>query len=147
MILIILTSLLFIILLGATSYVIFALNKKVDALKHELRESVFVLIINQLRLEKGTKMSRDKILEIGFKIARYIKMKYNINAKDYAELVKELEKSKIEEDLKSTLVEFFNIIAEVQFSENDLDAVKKLMIKNDLVKILRRMEQPLDMLK
>ncbi|MEM5813155.1 MAG: hypothetical protein QW480_00695 [Candidatus Aenigmatarchaeota archaeon] len=138
----------FIIIITLTFFILFyKLLSEQKNLKKEIAKQA--TIINQLMLKDlissegsaSEDILKQNLLPLARRIFKFIKIKGRFKATSYPELVEELKNSNIEPNLKNDLIEFFNAISLIEYSNEKLSDEKREELRLKALKIIKRVEQ------
>lgn len=125
----------------------FKLYSEQKNLKKEIAKQA--TIINQLMLKDlissevstSDDLLKQNLLPLARRIFKFIKVKGKFKATSYPELVEELKNSNIEPNLKNDLIDFFNTISLIEYSNEKLSEEKKEELREKALKIIKRVER------
>ncbi len=120
--------------------------------------SIFLILFNS-RLKKEIEMFNNKLMELHLdskitdifsesmdhenlhkltnNLFRRIKEEFNLKANNHSELVEELKKADIDEDLKDALVDFFQQMIIIAYKEEEMEKEDKDALKKKIKMIIR----------
>ncbi len=124
------------------------LRKEVNKYREELERQkalmgkVFVENIMFGEDFKDENIFKQNVLTVAKQFFKLLKRKYNLKATNYIELIEEIKKLEINQEIKDKIIEFFDTIILLEYSKHDLSPKRKRELKKMVVEIVKRMGQP-----
>ena len=85
------------------------------------------------------KLFKENVINLARKIFIFLKRRYGLKSTNYAELIEELKKLEIKQEVRKQLIEFFDSIILLEYSKNTLSESEKKELKKKAVNLIKKM--------
>lgn len=131
-------------------YLYYKQQKEIKMLEEaliEVRGKVNDLFVENMMFkpDSETDLFEEKVEDLADRLFQMLQKKHGVDVTTYSEMIKELKNTEVgDKELKDEVIDFFDSIIMMKYSEGELDSGERKKIKEEAVDLIKRTGQTID---